>query len=75
MPLIGLICSLLQKSPENEVKAIYSSYIIELFSSTDPIYTKNEVNTMHNECIIERICSFVQELPKNDVKAIHIMHN
>ena len=54
--IIELICSLGQTSPKKEVKAMYSSYIIKVFGSTDPFYNKNKVNTMHNECIIEHIC-------------------
>ena len=50
---------------------MYNSYIIQLFGSTDPFYTKTKVNTMHNECIIELICLFVQESSKNKVKAMY----
>ena len=43
-----LLCSPLQDSPTNEVKAMYNSYVIELVRSTDPFRTKNKVNTMDN---------------------------
>ena len=38
--MIELICSFVQESPKNEVKAMYHLYITELFGSTDPFYTK-----------------------------------
>ena len=69
--LIELICSRVQKSPENEVKEVYDSCIIELFCLTDSFYTKKKVNTMHEKCLIELIHSLVEESPKNEVKAMH----
>ena len=69
--LIELICSRVQKSPENEVKEMYDSCIIELFCLTDSFCAKKKVNTMHGKCLIELICSLVEESPKNEVKAMH----
>ena len=44
-----LLCSPLQDSPANEVKAMHNSYVIELVSSTDPFCTKKKVSTMDNK--------------------------
>ena len=66
-----LICSFVQELPTSEVKAMYSSCIIELFCLTDAFCTEKKVNAMHNECIMELISSFVQESLKNVVKAMY----
>ena len=45
--IMEFICSFVQESLKNEVKAMYNSCTIELFCLTDPFYIKSKVNTMH----------------------------